>query len=813
MDLPVHVDPKDSMYNLSSKTIGVVAREAPMGGFSPHDECKSGTDDHVNRSAEVAREDPFDSEYDSDVSQNGVDCDIGIEKVSELQVDDDSQYEDGEFRISVKPMWEEVEGDDGEAEHVDYGSDNKDTDIFEDAVSSLLLIESAECKKKRPLEIDYASCEAGRVKRTEHEIDCQPCTWGSSKADVSDNSSCKERALNVAKKASIADYEKKNGRDIFLMNAKIDKELGAGKDNIKGDDGFNAKGDSGRESSHSASSKLKLSGWDQFPEGHKSFGEAIIDVADGSAERNRTGARFDMSSAGESSKRAVGSMMSRELSSRIEGPKSYDMPLRKARLYSQGSRADDRDDLNPKFERDTGPGKSIGRGGSSTQVRGRGGDNWSGSSGGHWGPNRHHSPGYYGPSGFSHHGPKNAAAVAAAKVESSGFVVAPDGTLVKAGSVVPGGPVRRRSVIASSQTADQSPTDRDGALSFGMQLGLGPEREISPDRNTNVGRGRSSRYGPRVVGGHRERFHGPGPDNRIESSLPMQYPFTRRERSFSPIQRRRDPLHLSRSHTKSPSRSRTRSPHMWPSPRGRSGGVGLRQHSRSPPNFRSEARMVRLRSPHRRLGFAEHIVGFVSASRSHGSPPHAPRWIDDRKGAPDHFMDHDYKRPSDGSPPGRIISRSHRFDLMGSPRRLKPDELYRPVHSGRFPEFDDVGRGPRRDESDDERRRHGDRYGRAHSVRHYDIDGDAKRFRYDIEDGFRAHNSRTKDASEFHWRGNPRDYDRGIDSRLGNNAPRRAREEKGHFRYARDGKHNPNFNSFGIRECEEDIAPRRRRPS
>lgn len=72
-----------------------------------------------------------------------------------------------------------------------------------------------------------------------------------------------------------------------------------------------------------------------------------------------------------------------------------------------------------------------------TQGRNRR-DPWGDTPPGLWGvgPIRHLSPPgpFPEPVGFSSRGPRNAAAAAAAKVESSGFVVAPDGTIIKAGS-------------------------------------------------------------------------------------------------------------------------------------------------------------------------------------------------------------------------------------------------------------------------------------------------------------------------------------------------------------------------------------------
>ncbi|KAF8380186.1 hypothetical protein HHK36_027668 [Tetracentron sinense] len=588
---------------------------------------------------------------------------------------------------------------------------------------------------------------------------------------------------------------------------------------VMGDYELRARGDAVKESTNSAGLRMKMSGWDQLPEGCKSSADTVMKVRDDSPRKNHTSERIDGLNAEDSKTRVVESRTYRRgLLSRIEGPTSSDMLLRKDRVFIQGSRSNNLDDSNPRAERDTSSGRSIGRGGSSLQMHGRG---WGvnrrfNSSECHWGDKRHHSPSYHGPAGLRPPGPKDAAA----KVENSGFAVASDGSIVKAGGMGPHGSVHRQSINAPSQGVHRSlprrrsPVNRDDAIG---NMGIGQMGEMSPDRCITVGRGRSGRFGPRVFGrGPRERYLGPQRDGCIESSLRVPHPSARRERSFSPIQRRGARL-LSRSHTRSPSRSRTGSPNVWPSPRGRSGagigsGPGLRHRSRSPPNFRVEARTERMRSPHQRPGFAvDHIAGFMSAPRSRSSQ-YTTRWIDDRKDAQDHFREHGCKQQLDRRSPERNFPRSHRFDMVDSPGRLKPDQFYRPSHPGRFPEMAGAGKGPRYGGSDDDRRKHVERYGMVHSVRRYDMDGVVKQFRYDAEEGFAPHNSHRKDSTEFHVRGSPKDYDKGIDSRLGD-APRRAREEKDHFRYGRDGKYNANSKSFSLRECDEDVAPRRRRHS
>ncbi|XP_068669602.1 probable GPI-anchored adhesin-like protein PGA55 [Aristolochia californica] len=792
--LGTQIDAEALLRNPTSKTTNVATVTSDL---KSSETCKS--DGDLPKSYPVEAADPCESDF-SDVSQNDGDHAMGLEKEALPQgADEESQYEDGEFREPTLHCWGDV-GDEGEAEQVDYGSDNRDMDVFETP---------ADCGVSSSLQ-----CEGDEAVAQEIPVD-QPSLPSSSRIIQLETQSVNtKKTLKVVKKILKGNFEKKEGSQSIGTTTKIGNEAMV-------EDEAGDKHGGGMGSSQTVNARMKSTGWDQLPDIHNSSEEA--------REESSTVV-------------VVKSSLGKELPSRVEGPRSSDTLLVKDTECVHGSRSNDREVSNSRLETSASPRRSTGRGGSSMHVRGRGrgSDHWLDSSGSHWGPKHCRSPGYYGPSDFGPSGPKNNAAAAAAKVESSGFLVAPDGTIVKAGGMGPTGRGNRQSTNTSSQGVRRrgSATDRDGGWNFGKNIEFGPSREMSPDHNVSVGRGRPTGYtGTRVVNtSHRERYNGPVSDE----SFDMQHPLTHREGSFSPIHRR--PLRLSRSRTKSRSRSRSRSPHMWASSRGRrsggrvTGGPGFQRHSRSPPNFRSEARIEggrspqrrnsrspnfwpearieRMRSPHWRPGFSEHI-GFVPTSRNHKSPPHASRWMDDRKDAPDHFREQDYKRSSVSErspPPPRIFSRNQRFHVMGSLGRMKPDEYYRPIHSGRYPEFVGADRGPRHEGSDEDRRKHSDRYGMVHPIRHHDVEGDVKRFRYEFDNGFRAQNPHTKSGPDFHGRGSPRDYGRGIESRLGDGS-RRGREEKDQFRYSREGKHSSSFGSYGVRECEEDLALRRRRPS
>lgn len=770
---------------------------------APNDTDKDYKGNLMNSPVENALDDHFDCDYYSDASQN--EQAIEMEKVEQLG-DDESQYEDGEFRESFVHSWEMDGCDEGEAEHVDYGSDNREIDGFEAAsdypasnISSH--IGSFECKNEGQLEDSHAE-EDHNV----NGVKAEPRDFSSSVASVSDIGTTNKRSASFMKKApGISHSRRKYVCKKWEKSTKNARESGAPTDKVVEDMELVAEGDGTREQNRSASLRLKSSGWDRLPGGHRSSGDAVADSGVDASD-------VKCDSVPEKLK-TVGSALRRELSSRIGRPKSPDTLHRKDSAYFRGTRnLDHSDDIHQDAKRDNELSRSVRRDDSSVHVHCRGrGDRWMESSS-HQGPGRHDSPGYYGRAGFTHPGSKNAAAVSIAKVESNGFVVAPDGTVLEASGVGHSGRLPRRSANSSPNARRTlrrrgSPIERDETLSFNeSQLDLGPRRDLSPGRHISIGHGRPGRYGPKMVSeGNMERYHGFTPDDTIGSSMPVHHSFSRRDRSFSPQTR---PVQVSRSHTRSRSQSRTRSPHVWTSPR-RSNLMnnGLRRRTRSPPDFRSEARVGRVRSPHGRSSFAEHVTSFAPSPRNRASPPQASRWIDERKDLIEHFRGNEYRRFSGRSPSKRLFSRSHRFNPVDSSGRLKPDEFYRPIHSGRFTEFS-VGRGPRPDDGNGNRR-HVDQYEMLPSARQYDILGDVKQLRYETEEGFRLHNDRTKNAPHFPERGSPRSFDRGVASQL-NNSPPRTKEEMGHFRYGRDGKHKTGYKTFEIRECEDGTARRRR---
>lgn len=201
------------------------------------------------------------------------------------------------------------------------------------------------------------------------------------------------------------------------------------------------------------------------------------------------------------------------------------------------------------------------------------------------------SPKYHGrnrlnSSTYSH--PRNAVTAKIANIQRNGFVVAPDGTIIKAKA----SPYR-------DTVGRGAPIDRERRYGMGFRN----YRAASPGRPalSNVGR----------------YSHG---EDAIASSSSMHHS-TRRYHAPSPS---RSQFHLSSS----PSRSRMHSPHRWVSPRGKN---DLSSSSKSPDFVNTGPRASRPSSD------------FGDCAVNHGSIPHASRWIDERKDS-NHYREHRFER-------------------------------------------------------------------------------------------------------------------------------------------------------------------------
>jgi hypothetical protein len=357
---------------------------------------------------------------------------------------------------------------------------------------------------------------------------------------------------------------------------------------------------------------------------------------------------------------------------------------------------------------------------------------------------RHKSPECY---NYGPAGPRNAAQAAVAKMESNGFVVARDGTLVRdvdAANVVQMAR-RTRTTLGSSYhppSGQGSPIDRDGTC--GLSRGPAHGREASPEYHVAVTSNRLGRHDPEMENDHSSN----GNLSSVRCSLPS------RQRG---IPTGRASLNLSRPHSRSPSGSRSRSPHDWASPRNRrkvmaNGGATLRRHSRSP-NCMTKVRIGRMTSPQRQPAYDDRAMRYSPPPRNQNySLPSA--WVDGRNSSAVDLSDHkSYSRS-----PLRITSRNDRFDVMDSQGRSRTGEFYRPTQ-GRLPY--DYDRGNKHDGNGDDRRGYTDRY-KSHSVKPYDRDGTLNQFRNNTGDKFRTRISAPR-SLELQRRASPRRFDRSFE--------------------------------------------------
>lgn len=185
---------------------------------------------------------------------------------------------------------------------------------------------------------------------------------------------------------------------------------------------------------------------------------------------------------------------------------------------------------------------------------------------------------------------------------------------------------------------------------------------------------------------------------------PVRIPryLSKRDRSFSPSNNGRQ-THMNLPRRRSRSRSRTRSPPRPWHPHREQRMFGGRRLSRSP-DFRSEARMERMRPPFSKATFASDYGegGYISPSRGRFSPQRNCRWVDDRD-----FGDNNHSRRRRSPPPVKMFRRNQRFDGVGSSGSFKSDDYFRPAmqRPGRFTYMPNGGRECKLESSYDDRRR------------------------------------------------------------------------------------------------------------
>lgn len=695
--------------------------------------------------------------------QRGLDGTVGHDNHVENQYDQEPvgmekiELEDGELRESLFD-WEIDGNEDGEMEHVDYDTDNKDMYMFEDSSDHLPSAtlpheDNPEAKVVRTLSNSILFKETAK--------------FGSSPSLQILNNIMNERkcAVDPATKGTSGRRDCQVISEGGTVGVTVDLSINSnGEEHQPGDH------DSCKRSANSISFS-KFSGWDQSNDDRDALREVTID-ADMEARRGHSSGTNSISPGG-IQRAMVKSSVMKDVSLRTDRIHPSKFSHRKVGSDIYDSRSHSRKDFNQTTERDGSRISSFSRNGPSIQMRER-------NKGGSWtepqsqsGPFQHEAPGFYNSNAFAKHGFKNAAEAAAARVAENGLVVAPDGTVVEPNHLESTIRAPRRTSSISSIAGRRSVSgrfstgQRDALLASGRHSELRPLREISPSRHVPVGKARGERYGPKVFtnGQRGARYDSSNPRDEFDAPLSVGQPFYQRERSYSP---HRGSFRIYACQTKSRSRSRTRSPPGWATPRKRgdsrrSGSPAFRRWSRSPPNYRSDE----LRSPSRRSNFLDRAGDFIPSTK----------WMSDRKDARDSFRQHEYRRPSGRSPPARPPSHIH--------GRPEAEEYRQPMHHGRFREFPGVGKRARFDR--DENRGRDGRFDRfASPPRQNDGSDRVKRLQYDA-DGFGGLDSSCfQNDTEISSVGRSRGFNRGVDNEI-QRSPRRSSADRSHFRYETDG--------------------------
>lgn len=311
---------------------------------------------------------------------------------------------------------------------------------------------------------------------------------------------------------------------------------------------------------------------------------------------------------------------------------------------------------------------------------------------------------------------------------------------------------------------DGTGTRDDGNNFVRRILGNGNPRRCSTEHDNSIG----TRHGEKFIRGL--------PEDVKDSVFVRRQP-TNGELDLSGVQRRGP----NRIRSKSPHRSRTRSPRPWSSPR-----------KRSPDDF--DVRLYRMETKsHNRPCYTEEIV-----HRRCDSPPYGARssnaltFTDSGRVGQLRSANSNWRRPLD-----RVLPRStRRFDI--EPReRTDDDEFVRvPLRSGRFSGGD---------ERVDERRKCGDRRGFMCSFRPSFSGADGESLHYHADGGPGSSRMCAEADSEFIERRNfrEREFDGRIRSKPGIASSRvRNTEEEGNYRHGEQLWQDDGF---------DDVSPLKRR--
>ncbi|PWA94856.1 hypothetical protein CTI12_AA055500 [Artemisia annua] len=470
----------------------------------------------------------------------------GIDKLDEISVEYDSQYEDGELRESHLHAWKRYEENEGGHE--------SDMDTRED-------------------NFNFGTKDG-------HENSSQFVHEDSSRIKLNDGGFGREADLT----SRVLLPEKLHGSDEVVSDSGPN-EIISGQEN-------NERGDNVQHTHQSDAWRMNVSGWDIMPENQRISSDNFSRTRNFTARKFSYGEQKDGFDTEDVEMKGEGSRFyRRESLTRIGGPSTRDMFLSsRGRFRLQGCSSKVNDGFTSRSERESGQLRSFGRGRYSPhRPSGRGGGMWNRSPERDRDLKRLPSPSYRGPS------------FRRSMLDDAGSL---DDMANECGmDTSDTGRPNTSSYVTRRVYRSRSPGNRE-ANDFRARLGLRPTGDTGHETFVNVGRGRgrgrSVRYGTgtRLEGeGPRGRYHGPASDDGDEYIT--EY-IPRRRRCISPIERRVNqsyPHHQSGS--RSPPRPRTRSPIA---------NSGFRRRSRSP-NFRPDARIRRLRSPNYRDHALEYTTG------------------------------------------------------------------------------------------------------------------------------------------------------------------------------------------------------------
>lgn len=528
---------------------------------------------------------------------------------------------------------------------------------------------------------------------------------------------------------------------------------------------------------HGTSRRTKPTGWDQLPEGFDSAEEALR-AAKENSRRGRGGPWIAFGGRG-SMLGSQGAQAGRHLGSgrgafrghfasaradRIFGGRSQSDERGRDR-FSNGRRLDGGFDASLRFVSplDMGRGRNL-RGLPVGRMHRKGrADGWIDTQGGslsEWSRGWRQSTAHFGPQMSA-----NAAAVAAARVESSGFVVARDGTITKAGNTMSAGRGAMQTTIGSRGSRGSHnnihrgpPVDMEAGSNLPMRFGLGTgEMNSSSNAGMNMDRrGSALIVGPGLVRGLSGRG---GPAGRGSMGRYRVPPFgsggTDSRRSESP---RRLTQALEHS--------------------------GGDRHAIQ--SFRPESKVERSTpSPP-----AHHSLDNSTLAPSHSQQtlPPPSKWSSENREV-DTFQDWEYKR---------LASHSHM-----PPRRTSPHV----VHGSSLMDERDrqVLAGARHSSPNKEAINCCGKFG--------DCSSDIRRTKRDEDDDCRLTGSRLKEGD--HGWISPREVDKVRDKKGSVYRRERSNDRKWDSSKfsSKDGRSTSGHKHTSIWEGDDDVAPRRRRPS